>query len=346
MNQQQLTKIHKFIIVHVQIFRGPLRPDYGCIELVANEICAICEDKFADENELKGHVNKIHLLSTGPKRPSRSAPPPKKLANQVLDGYDGLDRHYFIRKETKTQEAFELLLKKEGKMLTEIGFEVCGHRICMIKAPNVCGICGRKYKTEKRTATYVSKYVESDSEYVSIYQNEKPAAKKSTLKKKTAKKSKYIESDTESNEESDEESFEDSEEDEPEYVPKKGKRGAPSARNSVLAKKSKDTEKSKMVKKPESDEESDKESEKEFPKNQKLRAPAVRSAILAKKSKVIKSSSKKMTVKKSDSVKSDSESEEESKEESDKESEEEYVPIKVKRGPYRPRAARSAIPTK
>jgi len=121
-----------------------LRPDYGCIELVANEICAICEDKFADENELKGHVNKIHLLSTGPKRPSRSAPPPKKLANQVLDGYDGLDRHYFIRKETKTQEAFELLLKKEGKMLTEIGFEVCGHRICMIKTPNVCGICGKK----------------------------------------------------------------------------------------------------------------------------------------------------------------------------------------------------------
>ena len=327
-----------------------LRPDYGCIELVANEICAICEDKFADENELKGHVNKIHLLSTGPKRPSRSAPPPKKLANQVLDGYDGLDRHYFIRKETKTQEAFELLLKKEGKMLTEIGFEVCGHRICMIKAPNVCGICGKKYKTAKRTAMYVSKYVESDSEYVSIYQNEKPAAKKSTLKKKTAKKSKYIESDTESNEESDKESFEDSEEDEPEYVPKKGKRGAPSARNSVLAKKSKDTEKSKVVQKPESDKESDKnldkESEKEFPENRKHRVPAVRSAISAKKSKVIKPSSKKTTAKKSNSVKSDSESKEKSEEESDKESEEEeleYVPKKGKRGPP---AARSAIPTK
>ena len=69
----------------------------------ANEICAICDDEFADEKELKGHVNKIHLLSTGPKRPSRSAPPPKKLANQVLDGYDGLDRHYFIRKETHTK---------------------------------------------------------------------------------------------------------------------------------------------------------------------------------------------------------------------------------------------------
>ena len=101
-----------------------------------------------------------------------------------------------------------------------------------------------------------------------------------------------------------------------------------------------------MVKKTESDEESDKEldkeSEEEFPKNRKPRAPVVRSAILAKKSKVIKSSSKKTTAKISNSIKSDSESEEES----DKESEEEYVPIKVKRGPYRPRAARSAIPTK
>ena len=57
----------------------------------------------------------------------------------------------------------ELSLKKEGKMLREIGFKVCGHRICMIKAPNVCGICGRKYKTEKLTAKK-SKYVESGSD--------------------------------------------------------------------------------------------------------------------------------------------------------------------------------------
>merc|ERR1719266_1651166 len=38
-----------------------LRPDFGCVALEANEICAICDDEFADENELKGHVNKIHL---------------------------------------------------------------------------------------------------------------------------------------------------------------------------------------------------------------------------------------------------------------------------------------------
>ena len=42
----------------------------------------------------------------------------------------------------------ELSLKKEGKMLREIGFKVCGHKICMIKAPNVCGICGSRYTIE------------------------------------------------------------------------------------------------------------------------------------------------------------------------------------------------------
>lgn len=60
--------------------------------------------------------------------------------------------------------SLELSLKKEGKMLREIGFKVCGHRICMIKAPNVCGICGRKYKTEKLTAKK-SKYIQSDSDF-------------------------------------------------------------------------------------------------------------------------------------------------------------------------------------
>ena len=44
------------------------------VELEANEICAICDNEFADEKELKGHVNKIHRLSTGQKKPSRSAP--------------------------------------------------------------------------------------------------------------------------------------------------------------------------------------------------------------------------------------------------------------------------------
>ena len=41
--------------------------------------------------------------------------------------------------------ALKLSLKKEGKMLREIGFRECGHKICMIKAPNVCGICGKEY---------------------------------------------------------------------------------------------------------------------------------------------------------------------------------------------------------
>ena len=67
-----------------------LRPDFGCVELEANEICAICEDEFADENELKGHVNEIHRKSTSPTKPSRSAPPPKRLANELFQEYDKL----------------------------------------------------------------------------------------------------------------------------------------------------------------------------------------------------------------------------------------------------------------
>ena len=82
--------------------------------------------------------------------------------------------------------SLELSLKKEGKMLREIGFKVCGHRICMIKNPNVCGICGRKYK---------SKYVEaeSDSESISEEESEKEVApvlnRAASKRKPVAKKS-------------------------------------------------------------------------------------------------------------------------------------------------------------
>ena len=62
-----------------------LRPEYGWVELEANEVCAICDDEFADEKELEGHVNEIHRLSTGPEKRIRNAPPPKRLANQLLD---------------------------------------------------------------------------------------------------------------------------------------------------------------------------------------------------------------------------------------------------------------------
>ena len=44
-------------------------------------------DEFADENELKGHVNKIQRKSTSPTKPRRSAPPPKRLANQFFQEY-------------------------------------------------------------------------------------------------------------------------------------------------------------------------------------------------------------------------------------------------------------------
>ena len=51
-------------------------------------MCAICDAEFADENELKGHVNEIHRISTGPTKPSRSALPPKRLANQLFEEHD------------------------------------------------------------------------------------------------------------------------------------------------------------------------------------------------------------------------------------------------------------------
>ena len=215
----------------------------------------------------------------------------------------------------------ELSLKKEGKMLREIGFKVCGHKICMIKAPNVCGICGSRYTIEGILEIHGENKSQCSiclRSFTSNYNVKRHIAQFHEEKKPKPFKCSLCDL-----------SF--------------GSRGGLKLHiDSVHEKK-----KSKYIESDEeSDKESDKEREEEFPKNRKRRAPAVRRAILAKKSKVIKSSSKKMTVKKSDSVKSDSESEEESKEESDKESEEEYVPIKVKRGPYRPRAARSAIPTK
>ena len=96
--------------------------------------------------------------------------------------------------ERRKQLDLELSLKKEGKMLREIGFKVCGHRICMIKTPNVCGICGRKYKTEKPT-TKKSKYVESDSDSDSESEEESdkevaPVSNRAASKRKpVAKKS-------------------------------------------------------------------------------------------------------------------------------------------------------------
>ena len=65
-----------------------LRNENGWVELEANEICAICDNMFADENELKGHVNEVHRKSTGPTKPNRSARPPNRLANQLFKEYD------------------------------------------------------------------------------------------------------------------------------------------------------------------------------------------------------------------------------------------------------------------
>jgi len=245
--------------------------------------------------------------------------PPKKHHRlsilYVLD-YFTLNEYSVLREEKK-QMNLEFLLKKEGKMLREIGFKVCGHKICMIKDPNVCGICGSRYTIEgileihgenKSHCSICLRSFTSNSNVkrhiAQFHEEKKPKPFKCSLCNLSfgsrgglklhidsvheKKKSKYIESDEES------------------------------------------------------DKESDKEREEEFPKNRKRRAPAVRRAISAKKSKMVKFSSEKSTTKKSNYIESDSESEEQS----DKESEEkelEYVPKKGKRGPP---AARSAIPTK
>ena len=69
--------------------------------------------------------------------------------------------------------ALKLSLKKEGKMLREIGFRECGHKICMIKAPNVCGICGKEYIEVDDDNSYVieNEIIEdSDPEIVEIKQ--------------------------------------------------------------------------------------------------------------------------------------------------------------------------------
>ena len=60
-----------------------------------NETCAICEDEFADEYELKNHANEIHRKSTDQTKPIRSAPPPKRLANQLFEEYDTLKNSKF-----------------------------------------------------------------------------------------------------------------------------------------------------------------------------------------------------------------------------------------------------------
>ena len=245
--------------------------------------------------------------------------PPKKHHRlsilYVLDYF--ILNDYSVLREQKKQMSLEFSLKKEGKMLREIGFKVCGHKICMIKAPNVCGICGSRYTIEGILEIHGENKSQCSiclRSFTSNYNVKRHIAQFHEEKKPKPFKCSLCDL-----------SF--------------GSRGGLKLHiDSVHEKK-----KSKYIESDEeSDKESDKEREEEFPKNRKRRAPAVRRAISAKKSKLVKSSSKKSTAKKSKYVESDSESEEESDKESEEE-ELEYVPKIGKRGPP---AARSAIPTK
>ena len=64
-----------------------LRPENGWLELEVNEICAICDEEFTDEKELKGHVNDNHLKSTSPTKPKRNAQPPKRFESDSRLNY-------------------------------------------------------------------------------------------------------------------------------------------------------------------------------------------------------------------------------------------------------------------
>ena len=79
-----------------------IRSEIWWVELEVNEVCAICEDEFADKNELKGHVNEIHQKSTSPTKPRRSAPPPKRLANQLFQEF----KKYEIKKEESAAKQY------------------------------------------------------------------------------------------------------------------------------------------------------------------------------------------------------------------------------------------------
>ena len=74
-----------WVILHVQIFRGScFRPEYDENSMKLNQLCAICDAKFAGKQELIHHANEIHQKTTNPTKSSRNIAPPKRLANQLL----------------------------------------------------------------------------------------------------------------------------------------------------------------------------------------------------------------------------------------------------------------------
>ena len=74
-----------WVILHVQIFRGScFRPEYDEYSMKLNQLCAICDAKFAGKQELIHHANEIHQKTTNPTKSSRNIAPPKRLANQLL----------------------------------------------------------------------------------------------------------------------------------------------------------------------------------------------------------------------------------------------------------------------
>ena len=68
----------------------------------ANELCAICDAKFAGKQELIHHANEIHQKTTNPTKSSRNIAPPKRLANQLLQEFD----KYAIKQEDSAAKKY------------------------------------------------------------------------------------------------------------------------------------------------------------------------------------------------------------------------------------------------
>ena len=80
-------------ILHVQILRcSCFRPEYDEYSTKLNQLCAICDAKFAGKQELISHANEIHQKTTNPTKTSRNIAPPKRLANQLLKEYKQIEK--------------------------------------------------------------------------------------------------------------------------------------------------------------------------------------------------------------------------------------------------------------
>ena len=139
---------------------------FSCNENVHERVTPVNKaKKFNDDEEYEKKE-----LEFDPKKGNYEAPSGKSVDHALKLK---VVKKRKLKPKTKRLRDLKLSLKKEGKMLREIGFRECGHKICMIKAPNVCGICGKEYIEVDDDNSYVieNEIIEdSDPEIVEIKQ--------------------------------------------------------------------------------------------------------------------------------------------------------------------------------